>query len=112
MSKGHAQERAVARYNKDLSWHDINQICNLIKNGQHITVGTSAQDKKMVFAYVNYNHIPYKVLYKKAYGEVRIITMYPFDADEYNKAVEDRKLRNCIKYLKEHGYIVYKNWRV
>lgn len=112
LTKVHAQERAEARYNQELSKHDISRICDLIKHGQHIIVGRSSKNKKMEFAYVNYNHIPYKVLYKKSFGEVRIITMYPFDVEEYNRALDNRKIKNCIKFLKEHGYIVYKNWRL
>ena len=112
MVRTHAQERAISRYNKDLTLNDIKGLQKQIKNGNHVIVGHTKDDENKIFAYIEYQHIPYKVLYTKTQGQIRIITMYPFDADEYNQALENRKIKNCIKYLREHGYIVYKNWRV
>lgn len=108
----HSQERAFGRYGKDLSKKDIQNICNLILNNQHIDVGCSDKKDYMKFAYVKYNHIPYKLLYIKSKNEVKIITMYPFDVDEYNRVVEERKIRNYITFLKSKGYIIYKNPRL
>ena len=112
MYKTHAQERAESRYNKELTLNDIKGLQKQIQNGNHVIVGHTKDDEDKIFAYIEYHHIPYKVLYTKQEGKIKIITMYPFDVDEYNKAVENRKIKNCIKYLREHGYIVYKNWRV
>lgn len=114
MSK-HARERALERYNSELTKFDIHQMINAIKNQEHIPLGCSQDDKNKKFCYVKYNHIPYKVLYyNKANGtasQIQIITVYPFDPDEYNEVMEIRqqkKLEAAITLLKSHGYIVYK----
>lgn len=114
----HAKERALERYNQKLTTHDLVQIVNLIKSQQHIPLGCTETDANKKFCYVVYNKIPYKVLYhhkaKGAKCKTSIITIYPLDVDEYNKCLEDKKLKridNAIKLLKSEGYIVYKRMR-
>ena len=82
----HAINRARQRYNLDLNYKDEENILDLIKNGNMIPLGVSDRDCSMLFAYVIYKHIPLKVLYK---GK-KIITIYPFDVDEFN-AIIDKK---------------------
>jgi len=113
----HAKERAFERYNTELTNLDLQQIINSIKNQEHIPLGCSQEDKNKKFCYVKYNHIPYKVLYhNEARGgcckrPMKIITVYPFDPDEYNELLETKKQKQieaAIKRLKDEGYIVYK----
>lgn len=80
----HAIDRARQRYNIDLTYDDEAKIIELIKNGNMILLGTSDRDYSILFAYVIYKHIPLKILYK---GK-KIITIYPFDVDEYNEIID------------------------
>ena len=41
----------------------------------------------------------------------QIITILPFDVDEFNQAVKEqmeKDIQNNIKFLKSQGYIIYK----
>lgn len=111
MSK-HSRDRALERYNLEISKKEENEILDLLKTNQMIFLGNSEQDKNLKFAYVTYNHIPLKVLYSRsAKGVKNIVTIYPFDADEYNTLMKDdfqHKIDMAIKFLKKNGYIVYK----
>ena len=80
----HAVDRAEQRYNKSYTLKDIRQISNNIRNGK--IVGESFKPKRdtgNLLAYTIYNHIPLKVLFNPV--SYRIITMFPFDFDEYDK---------------------------
>lgn len=111
MSK-HSRERALQRYNIQLSKSDEQDILEKIRNNQIISLGASEKDKKKIFAYVEHNHIPLKVLYERTNkGPKSIITVYPFDVDEYNELTKEnfqRKINNAIAFLKKNKYIVYK----
>lgn len=81
----HAIERAMQRYNKEYTPQDLIQISKNIREGK--IVGEAFLPKNnsnnRLLAYTIYNHIPLKVLYDtKNYF---IITMFPFDFDEYDK---------------------------
>lgn len=111
----HAKERALQRYNSDLTDNDLLQMQNIIKNDQHIPLGVSETNKNMKFCYILYNHIPYKVLYrnkgKGVKSRINFITFYPIDVEEYNKILEEKeisKINKAITLLKSKGYIVYK----
>ena len=104
--KVHAMERAMQRYNKELSFKDLNNIRKRIANKEYIEIGPCPQDDKLTFVYVQYNHIPYKILYTKTQKGVKIVTMYPFDVDEYNKLVDNHRIQKAINFLTERGYIV------
>ena len=108
----HAKERALQRYNTELTDDDIEQMCNIIKQNNHIAVGICEDNKNKKFCYLKYNHIPYKVLYhNNGKSKTKIITIYPLDVDEYNAILDakhEEKLANRIAYLKSLGYIVYK----
>ena len=115
----HSKERAKERYNLELTNNDEQNIIELIKQNKGIYLGQSTNDKHMHFAYVHYKHIPIKVLYLKTKSGVKqIITIYPFDVDEYNAMVEQQKkqkeetfeqdIQFAINFLKTNGYIVYK----
>ena len=111
----HARERALERYNTELTNLDLEQMINIIKNNDVVSLGCSESSKSMKFCYLKYNHIPYKVLYhnknKGAKSKIKIITVYPFDPDEYNEILEaktQQKIERAILLLKSHGYIVYK----
>lgn len=105
----HAQDRAWQRYNRELDTYAINQIKNSIRNKEYIFIENAKDDERKHFVYVKFNNIPYKVLY---IGEKnpRLITIYPFDVDEYNRLAEERKIEKYIKYLIGKGYII-KNGR-
>lgn len=80
----HAVDRAEQRYNKSYTLKDIRQISNNIRNGK--IVGESFKPKRdtgNLLVYTIYNHIPLKVLYNPI--NYRVITMFPFDFDEYDK---------------------------
>lgn len=106
--KSHAQVRASQRYNQDLTETDMNCIKSYIRNNQHIPAGV-AETKSKKFCYVQHNHIPYKVLYIIRHKKIKIITIYPFDFEEYNKIQEQKKkekIEKAIKLLESEGYII------
>ena len=104
-TKSHAQERALQRYNQSLSYRDINQIGKLLTAKQYLFLKYDEVCSDLLFAYVTYKKIPYKVLFKTS--PLKIITVYPFDADEYNSAVEkQQEIINSINILKSNGYTI------
>lgn len=111
--KSHVQNRALERYNLNLTKDDENKILELIKDKKSIFLEKSKKNEKMIFCYVTYKNIPLKVLYLRSRGKgvKSIVTIYPFNPDEYNEVVkndlEDR-IKNSIGFLKKHGFIVYK----
>jgi hypothetical protein len=114
--KTHAAERALQRYNIELTKYDETEILNKIKNNQIIPLGASENDRNRKFCYVEYNHIPLKILYQRTNkGPVAIITAYPFDTDEYNLLMQndfEKKINNAVAFLKRNGFIVYKRKRL
>ena len=107
----HAQDRALERYGKELSTYDILSIQHAISSGQSTFLYNSEQKKKRRFCFVKLNHIPYKVLYEKTKRNIKIITIYPFDVEEYNNILEQKLLereQKYVQFLKSRGYIVYK----
>ena len=72
----HAQQRALERYNSNLTQNDISQMCNMIRINQHIPISVSEENKHMKFCYVKYNKLPYKVLYHKSRTQIKIITIF------------------------------------
>ena len=112
MSKQHFEERCVERYNIELSEGNIKMLVNTIKRGDYLYIEQSKEDKHRHFAYVVVNHIPIKVLYYKSNRRaIRIITVYPFDPDEYNSLLDikkQNKINKAIALLKAEGYIVYR----
>lgn len=108
----HAQERALQRYNKELTEKDIECMKAIIRNNEHIPLGCTSDSKNKKFCYIKYNHIPYKILYKINHKRIRFITMYPFDFDEYNLLLEqkkEQKIRKAIRLLENEGYTVCKH---
>jgi hypothetical protein len=107
----HAKDRAKERYNLELSEFDKKRIMEMLRNNQMIFLGNADTPNKK-FAYVTYNHIPIKVLYSRtAKGIQNIITVYPFDVDEYNDVMSkdfDNRIAFAIAFLKRNKYIVYK----
>lgn len=111
MRQSHAQERAQERYNKILSDLDIHNICKIIQNNQHTFINHTEKDKNKKFCYLTYNHIPYKILYKINKKKCKIITIYPFDVDEYNKLQDLKfkdKINKAITFLEKNGFKVIK----
>lgn len=107
----HAQERALQRYNKELTDKDLENIGNEIMGNRHTYLYDSKDSKSKKFCFVKYNHIPYKVLYTIKKKKCKIITIYPFNVDEYNEIQEQKeqeRIERCINFLKTKGYIVYK----
>ena len=112
MSK-HSRERASQRYNIELSYADEKNIIEALKQGRGIPLDIDSGEKNKKFAYVVYKNIPLKVLYERsnAKGIKNIITIYPFDTEEYNEVqrqIFDGHIGMAIKFLKANGYIVYK----
>lgn len=80
----HAIERAQQRYNKDYTYKDIHAISHNIRDGKIVGEAFKPKhDTGNLLVYTIYNHIPLKVLYNPK--DYRIITMFPFDFDEYDK---------------------------
>ena len=108
----HSRERALERYNIKLSKKDEADILEMIRNNQILPLGSVDNNNKKKFAYVVFNHIPLKVLYSRSNKRpLNIITVYPFDADEYNSLIQDdfqNKIYNSVAFLKKNGFIVYK----
>ena len=108
--KTHAMERAEQRYNQELTETDMSCIRAYIKNNEHTPIGC-AETKSKKFCYVKHNHIPYKVLYTIRHKHIKIITIYPFDFDEYNNIQEQKKkdkIQKAINLLESEGYKVSK----
>lgn len=117
MSK-HSKERAKERYNIELT--DVDEICikQLIKEGKSKFLYNSEENHNKKFCYVVYKNIPFKVLYNRSKKNISIITIYPFDADEYNRIIDEEhekkikqfnsRIEKAIAFLKVNGYIVYK----
>lgn len=109
----HSRSRASERYNLNLTQEDEDKILELIKRNKCIFLEKSKKNDKMNFCYVNYNNIPLKILYLKSHnrGVKSIVTIYPFNTDEYNEVVEkdlQNRIEKSIGFLKKYGYIVYK----
>ena len=116
----HARERIEERYNLHLTEQDENSIITLIRENKATYLYDSEKDKQCKFCYVVYKNIPLKVLYKKSNtgGVKRIITVYPFDVEEYNVLLDkehqeklnqfNSRINASIAFLKRNGYIVYK----
>lgn len=108
----HARERATQRYNIELSFDDERKIIHKLRRGECIHLKTDAYQEGMYFAYVIHNNIPLKVLYKESEnkGKInKIITVYPFDTEEYNEAEARRfkdKVQMAIDFLKANDYVV------
>lgn len=108
----HSRERALERYNIQLSKADEIAIIDKIKTNLHTPLDIPAKEENMKFAYIVHNNIPLKVLYLRSNKGVKeIITVYPFDVDEYNKVMQEefnKKIEAAIKFLKKNKYIVYR----
>lgn len=113
MSK-HSRERAFERYNIELTSKQEKEIMQKIRNNEHIYLYDSEQDPKhLKFCYIVYENIPLKILYKKTNkkGITEIVTIYPFDVEEYNEKQQEReinRINKAIEFLKNKGYVVYK----
>ena len=110
----HSRKRAFERYNIQLTKKGEQEILKKIRKNEHIVLYDSGQDPKhLKFCYVIHENVPLKVLYRRTNkgGVSQIITIYPFDVEEYNeicnKDYTDR-INMSIKFLKSNGYIVYK----
>ena len=110
----HSIERVKERYNMELSYSDEKNIMTMIKNGRALYIEADTRDELKHFAYVLYNNIPLKVLYAEYEdtGKLKsIVTTYPLDVDEYNKAVESNlkdKIELAKEFLQANKYVVYK----
>lgn len=108
----HAIDRAHQRYNFEINKQRMNDLISKIKMGEYLFISKSAENCRREFAYVKINNLPLKVLFNRSKsGAIDIITIYPFDVDEYNKLVEKKKvvdIANAVKLLKENKFIVYK----
>ena len=113
----HAHDRAGQRYNQDVPITDLSCMAFEITKGNSFFI--EKIDKFMSFHYVLLRNIPYKVLFStrrrmsdKTYqNKPSIITVYPFDADEYNritKDYQDRRINDNIEELKHLGYKIFK----
>lgn len=112
MSK-HSRERASQRYNVELSYADEKNIIEQLRQGRGLPLNIDSGENNKKFAYVVYKNIPLKVLYERsnAKGIKSIITIYPFDCEEYNEVqrqIFDTHIEMAIKFLKANGYIVYR----
>lgn len=109
----HSRERALERYNIELTPTDEKQILAKIKSNECISLKSSETDKHKKFAYVLHHNIPMKILYMRTNkgGPSKIITIYPIDVDEYNhlqSEIYQSKINCAINFLKKNKYIVYK----
>lgn len=95
----HPQERALQRYNKELEIEDLNKMATLIDMGKHMIVGPAARGNGRFLSYIQYKNIPYKVLHQKQKGRARIITVYPFNPDEYNELLDKKEHGGMTDYL-------------
>ena len=109
----HAQERTKQRYNIDLTYSDEKNILYKLKTGKGIPLDTEC-DEGLQFAYVVHRNVPLKVLYSLTENmkvPYKIVTVYPFDVDEYNGVFENdckSAINKAVAFLKTNGYVVYK----
>lgn len=116
MSK-HARIRGFERYNQTLTKRDEHNIVEKLKNNDMLFLYDSENDKRRKFAYVVYNNVPYKVLYHRTKSGIQgIVTIYPFDVEEYNALIQEEEIyKKCMRLaveeakriLKINKYIVY-----
>ena len=110
----HALERTQQRYNMELSYNDEENIKAMIRNGRAIHIDEPTNDEDKHFAYVIYKNIPIKVLYVnwELTSKLKsIVTVYPLDVDEYNKAVEESfkdRIELTKLFLESNKYTVSK----
>lgn len=100
----HAIKRGQQRYNLDLTKGDINTIVSQIINGEAIYVCNAKGSKKKIY-YAKINKVPVKVLCN--WSDFKIISMFPFNADEYNMLKEQRwldKEKDAVAFLNKLGY--------
>ncbi len=112
MSK-HSRERAEQRYNLELSKADERAILGYINASQCIPLSARSTKENTAICYVKYRKIPMRIVYMldSRNRAFQIITVLPFDVEEYNQAMQetfDRDIANNIKFLQSQGYIVYK----
>lgn len=84
----HAQIRAEQRYNLELNRVGLNKIVSKIIQGDCLYIRNEGLNE---FYYVKHNNVPVKVLYNPEFR--MIITNYPFDTEEYNRLIEDSKMK-------------------
>lgn len=113
----HSKNRAMERYNLDLTYSDEKKILKLINEGNCIFLDADAKEPDKIFVYLLYKNIPLKLLYVEGMnGEAaEIITAYPFNVEEYNevsRAEFNAHLKNAIKFLQKNGYIVFKRGKL
>ena len=112
MSK-HSKNRAMERYNLDLSYSDEKKIIRLLNEGKGVFLDLDSVDLGRKFAYLTYKNIPLKLLYaENENGKVtELVTAYPFDADEYNEVATcefNSQIQAAVKFLRKNGYLVFK----
>lgn len=109
----HSRERASERYNLTLTKTDEQCLLGYINSGMCIYLKHKGQTEHTAVCYAKYKKIPIKIVYLMDKGKVarQIITILPFDAEEFNQAVNEQMqtdIENNIKFLKSQGYIVYR----
>ena len=97
----HSQLRILQRYNKEFNYFDIAMMCAMLRNGY----GTFLYFQKgkregSGFFYIKYANIPIKVCYSWRYNF--LITVYPFDVDEYKRVVEEYEFSPYCNYIEEY----------
>lgn len=78
----HALERINERYGNKFTIADINIITTLIKKGLYLEIVKDFVNRDKITILLRYNNTPLKIVYSKE--NKRIITVLPFDVDEYN----------------------------
>ena len=111
----HAHDRAGQRYNQDIPIVVLSCMAYEIKKGHSLFI--DQVDKFLSRHYVQYKNIPYKVLYSEKYrnrdgsykSKPSIVTVLPFDVDEYNLLTENyqkNRINDNINELKNLGYSI------
>ncbi len=78
----HALERINERYGNKFTIADINIITTLIKKGLYLEIVKDFVNRDKITVLLRYNNTPLKIVYSKE--SKGIITVLPFDVDEYN----------------------------
>jgi len=102
----HSEQRALERYNLELTEADAVNILNQINQKEAIFVQKGYKGQSGVF-YVKIKNIPLKVLVSNP--QRVIITALPFNTDEYNKLKEkhlNKRVAEAIRLLEYSKYTV------
>lgn len=109
----HAVKRCQERYNIYLSKRELDNVIMQVLTSQAIYIGKAKGSKTKKLYYAKVNNIPIKVLCN--WADFRIISVFPFDTDEYNLLRDKKRTQKeieAIALLNRLGYNIENRFKV